>query len=114
MVIVEWGFWFAIIGFINLIICNVIFDIAFSKDLKNVSPGIYDKLFGKWPIFINHFKVWGFAFLDRDTDDTNEIRKIRKYLKLFCILNIAIAISIFLLPLLLMLMLVFIFYLQPN
>jgi len=77
-----------IIYFLDLIGCMVIFHKAFKRGIKEVSPNIYKNLYLE-DSFTENLNFANFAF-STNKSDTNCIKKMRLYSRLFYLLGLII------------------------
>ena len=88
-----------IVAVVNIAVCSIIFGNICSDSLKKVNPEIYEEVssentyreFG----YTNNAKSIFYAFSAINIDDSEDVKKIKKYLRLFYLLLLGIFLFFF-------------------
>jgi len=69
-----------LIAFLNLMVCGIYVGKSFNKTLKELAPNKYNDLYE--PYIDKSYKVFAFAFFKKNAEDTDDVKKLRKYTRL--------------------------------
>ena len=84
----------AIVAFINIFVCSVIFVNIFSRNLKEVNLEIYEEVSSEKTYrdfgYTNNAKSAWFAFSASNVGDSDEVKQVKKCLRLYYLLLLGV------------------------